>query len=74
MVSPHIADIADVYITGDVKYSNARNADAFGLCVIVANHYDTEIFTKDIFCEWISGVEVIKSCTDYNVVKELGLK
>ncbi len=48
----------DVYITGDVKYSNARDAAAMGLAVIVAPHYNTEIFAAEILKNMIQGVEV----------------
>lgn len=34
---------ADVYITGDVKYHDARHADDIGLCVVDAGHYGTEV-------------------------------
>ncbi len=50
---------SDVYITGDVKYSNARDAVAMGLAVIIAPHYSTEIFAADILKDMISGVNVI---------------
>lgn len=34
---------ADVYITGDVKYHDARHADDIGACVVDAGHYGTEV-------------------------------
>lgn len=73
LISPEIADIADVYITGDVKYSNARNAFNMGLPVIIADHYGTEIFACDIFADWIRGVKTVKSVCGINVVKGLSL-
>ncbi len=45
-----LADIgSDVYITGDVKYHDARHADDIGLCLIDAGHFGTEnIFAQNI--------------------------
>lgn len=37
------ANGVDVYITGDVKYHDARHADDIGLCVVDAGHYGTEV-------------------------------
>ena len=40
---------ADVYITGDVKYHDARHADDIGLCVVDAGHYGTEVLSRAIW-------------------------
>lgn len=37
-ISPELLECCDVYITGDVKYSGARDAYNMGLNVIVAPH------------------------------------
>ena len=34
---------ADVFITGDLKYHDARHADDIGFCVVDAGHYGTEV-------------------------------
>ena len=62
-VSSALAEIADVYITGDVKYSKARDAQDFGLPLIIAGHYDTEIFCMDIFEKLLSplGIPLLRS-------------
>lgn len=73
LVSPNISGIADVYITGDVKYSNARNAFAMNLPIIIADHYSTEIFARDIFADMIHGVKVVKSMRESNIVKNISL-
>ncbi len=40
---------ADVYVTGDVKYHDARHADDIGLCLVDAGHFGTEnIFAENI--------------------------
>lgn len=69
LISSNIEDIADVYITGDVKYSNARNAFNMDLPIIIADHYSTEIFVQDIFADWLCGVKTVKSKSGVNVVK-----
>jgi putative NIF3 family GTP cyclohydrolase 1 type 2 len=33
---------ADVLVTGDVKYHEARNAEGFGLALVDAGHFATE--------------------------------
>lgn len=64
----------DLYITGDFKYSSARDCAEKGLCIIDAGHYETEI----IACEWFAeklnekfDLEVIKSEKNVNVIKYL---
>ena len=61
----------DVFITGDIKYSGAREFHEQGLNVIYAGHYDTEIFTTRLFEKTIAGldVETVISKTNINVVK-----
>lgn len=61
----------DVFITGDIKYSGARDFHELGLNVIYAGHYDTEIYTTEIFKNVLSGtdVEIIKSKANINIVK-----
>jgi len=62
---------ADVYLTGDVKYHEARHAYDIGMCVIDAGHYGTEV----LFAENMAGllrerlgdhVEILVSETDIN--------
>lgn len=62
---------ADVFITGDIKYSGARDFHELGLNVIYAGHYDTEIHTTEIFRKILAdtGVEIIKSKANINIVK-----
>lgn len=62
---------ADVYVTGDVKYHDARHADDIDFCVIDAGHYGTEIlFARNMAAqlkeELGDGVEIIVSETDIN--------
>lgn len=63
---------ADVFITGDIKYSGARDFHEQGLNVIYAGHYDTEIHTTTLFEKTLSGldVEIIKSRRNTNIVKQ----
>lgn len=63
---------ADVYITGDVKYHDARHADDIGFCVIDAGHYGTEILFADNMAKLLCaapemfGTEIFPSETDIN--------
>ncbi|MGN1349379.1 MAG: Nif3-like dinuclear metal center hexameric protein [Anaerovoracaceae bacterium] len=62
---------ADVYVTGDVKYHDARHADDIGLCVVDAGHYGTEIlFARNmagLLLEQLGdAVEIFASQTDIN--------
>lgn len=61
----------DVFITGDIKYSGARDFHELGLNVIYAGHYDTEIHTTTLFEKTLSGldIEIIKSKANTNIVK-----
>ena len=65
----------DVYITGDVKYHDARLADDISLCVIDAGHYGTEvIFAENMALqlqELLSeNVKVVPSATDIYPFKD----
>ena len=62
-----MAEKCDLYITGDVKYHMARCADECGLCVAVAEHFETEHFTKEIFRDILAkqGVEAV--CSEANI-------
>ena len=62
---------ADVYVTGDVKYHDARHADDLGFCVIDAGHYGTEIlFADNMACllqeQLGDAVEVLVSKVNIN--------
>jgi GTP cyclohydrolase I len=61
----------DAYITGDVKYHDARHADDIGLCVIDAGHYGTEVvFAKNMAAQLeheLGGtLEILVSETNIN--------
>ena len=62
---------ADVFITGDIKYSSAREFHEAGLNVIYAGHYDTEIHTMKIFEKVLAGLDIdlIPSKKGINIVK-----
>lgn len=57
----------DVFITGDVKYHDAQNALAMGLCLIDAGHYGTEKTFADNFADILKAatededIEIISS-------------
>lgn len=72
-ISPELARMCDVYITGDVKYSGARDAHNMGLGVIVVPHYETEKYAMQILarrCEThLRGVKTVCSRANCNVVR-----
>lgn len=71
-IAPQLLELCDVYITGDVKYSGARNAHNMGLNVIIAPHYETEKYAMHILADWcrmnLPDVEVVCSQSNRNVV------
>ncbi len=60
---------ADVYVTGDIKYSNARNAADIGQNLVIAGHYETEICAMEVFKQILSDcpLEVVFSEANKNV-------
>ena len=62
---------ADVFLTGDVKYHDARHAYDIGMCVIDAGHYGTEILFAENMASQLreqlkDDVQVLVSGTDIN--------
>lgn len=62
---------ADVYLTGDVKYHEARHACDLGMCVIDAGHYGTEILFAENMASLLRSVlkddvQIFVSETDIN--------
>lgn len=62
---------ADVYLTGDVKYHEARHAYDLGMCVIDAGHYGTEILFAENMAALLreslgDSVQILVSETDIN--------
>ncbi len=62
---------ADVYLTGDVKYHEARHADDLGKCVIDAGHYGTEVLFAENMAALLRDrlgdqAEILVSETDIN--------
>ncbi len=55
----------DVYISGDIGYHDAQNAEDMGLCIIDGTHYLTEAITVPELCRYIGekfkDIEVIES-------------
>ncbi len=67
---------SDVYLTGDVKYHDARRASDIGLCVIDAGHYGTEVLFGENMAAQLreilgSSAEVLVAGTDINPFIEL---
>ena len=53
MVSAAAFAGADVLITGDVKYHDAEDALAAGICVIDAGHFPTENIVMPVFAQYL---------------------
>ena len=74
MLPEAIASGADVFITGEAKYNDFYDVED-KILLAVAGHYETEICTKDIFFDIISGkfptFAVQISNTNTNPVKYL---
>lgn len=46
----------DVLITGDLKYHEARDAEAMNLAIIDAGHFGTESIVGDMLCTLLRGI------------------
>ncbi len=57
LLSDAISSFADVYITGDIKYHNAREAQERGINLLELSHYDSEITVTRLF-ERILGDDI----------------
>ncbi len=65
---------ADVFVTGDYKYSQVRDCNDMGMKIIDVCHYDSEIIACEIFEKIIKEqfkgeIEVIKTEANKNVMK-----
>jgi dinuclear metal center YbgI/SA1388 family protein len=47
---------ADVLVTGDVKYHDARIAESQGVCLIDAGHFATEVIMIEKMAQWLRAV------------------
>ena len=68
-----VADKCDVYMTGDVKYHTARSAAEAGLCLVMPEHYDSEICAEEIFENILkaANVRVYKAENSKNVIYDI---
>lgn len=61
---------ADVLVTGDLKYHQAREALSRGLALIDLGHLATEVVVLDVLEKWLAAIdnalEVIQSSVDLN--------
>ncbi len=65
---------ADVFITGDYKYSQIRHCVENAMNIIDVGHYDTEFIVCELFESYLSeqfgeGVELVKTKSNKNVVQ-----
>ena len=73
MIGEAVKSGAQVYITGDIKYNNARDAAAYGMDVIELSHFDSEIFSTQLFKKILAdevgdGLELFVSSENQNVL------
>lgn len=63
----------DLFITGDIKYTVAREAYERGMAVIDAGHYDTEIIVMDFMERYLSNqfpkLELVQSKENIRVLE-----
>lgn len=46
---------ADIYISGDIKYHQAQQAEKLNICLVDAGHYGTEKIVKELLFEKLSA-------------------
>ncbi len=67
---PRVARNVEVYITGDLKYHEAREAECLGLTVIDVGHFATERIFVSLVASWLekitgsSRLKILKSGTE----------
>lgn len=60
----------DAFLTGDIKYSNARNSVGWGLALVQVDHYDSEKWCVDIFKKLLQDAfPQLELCTSRRNVK-----
>ena len=74
LISDAIREKADVYITGDLTYSDIRNLRDENCAYIEIEHFTSEIFVTEIFAEIIKNafpdVEILVS-EEKNIIKRI---
>ena len=65
---------ADVFVTGDYKYSQVRHCVENGMKIIDVGHYDTEIIVCELFKDYLSkqfadALELVVTKTNKNVMQ-----
>jgi putative NIF3 family GTP cyclohydrolase 1 type 2 len=51
---------ADVFVTGDVKYHEARDAEALGIALVDAGHFGTEVIMVSSVADRLAGDLALK--------------
>jgi putative NIF3 family GTP cyclohydrolase 1 type 2 len=69
---PQAARLADVYVTGDIKFHDAQAAQSLGLPVIDCGHFFTEKIFSDLLEAWLidkgfgGTLKIFKSTVEKN--------
>ncbi len=68
-----MAELCDLFITGDVKYHAAREAHEQRLCLAMVEHFETEHFTAELFRSLLEkeGVDALVSQANKDVVYDI---
>lgn len=59
---------ADVIVTGDLKYHDAREIEDYGLCAVDAGHFATENIIVQVIIDYITNI-MIKQNINIEVIK-----
>lgn len=63
---PEVAPLCDLYISGDVKYHGAKTAQEKGLSLIIAEHFNTEVYAMEILKRILGDVPAEVICSQEN--------
>lgn len=62
---PDLVDVADAFVTGEVKHHHWLQAVAEGITLIEAGHYATEVPVVDTLCHWLQEAFPTLTVTAY---------
>ncbi len=74
LISSALKEKADVFVTGDYKYSQMRDCISENMAIIDVGHFDTETICKELFYNYLKNIykeelEIEISKENKNVVK-----
>jgi len=48
---------ADLFITGDIKFHDAQEAQKYGICLLDAGHYGTEVIIVKVIKDYLERIQ-----------------